>query len=261
MLTAFGASQDAERLAGGRGLTWRAGRVVLRPAGDPREAAWKSEALGELLSSGPHDGFTVPRPLRASGGEWVLDEWEALEWVPGAADQSRVDDVVRAGQAFHRAIAHLPRPDFIAASTDRWSIADRMAWGETRPSDGALFGDPLLVALMATTRPVASPAQVIHGDLLGNVLFAPGRPPAVIDWAPYWRPTGFGAAVAVADAACWHGLPTVALAESRGVAEWRQLLVRALAYRIATQHLAGRWDEAFARRHEPVVEAVLGLDE
>ncbi|MFY9712245.1 MAG: hypothetical protein WAK00_02125 [Microbacterium sp.] len=62
---------------------------------------------------------------------------------------------------------------------------------------------------------------------------------AVIDWAPYWRPRGFGAAVAVADAVCWHGYPLSRLAEDRGIPQWRQLLLRALAFRMATLHLRG----------------------
>lgn len=32
-------------MAGGRGLTWRSGQVVVRPAGDPEEAAWKLQVL------------------------------------------------------------------------------------------------------------------------------------------------------------------------------------------------------------------------
>lgn len=253
-LAAFGATESRILLAGGRGLTWRSGDVVLRPAGEPTEAIWKSDVLERL----PTDAeFTVPRPIRADDGSWMHDGWQALEWVPGAADETRVDDVVRAGLAFHRALAHEPRPDFIATSDDRWSIADRLAWGDDEAT--AMPVDPLLEALIAEYRPVTTRAQVIHGDLLGNVLFAPGRPPAVIDWAPYWRPPGVGAAIAVADAACWHGFDVASLADDRRIPEWRQLLLRALAFRITTQHLLGRWDAAFARRHEPVVATAIAL--
>lgn len=141
VFAAFGASQKPVRLAGGRGLTWRSGQVVVRPAGDPEEAAWKSEVLAGIDGS---EGFTVPRPIRDGQGNWIHDGWQAAEWIPGVADETRVGDVVRAGQAFHRAIAGLPRPSFIAASNDSWSIADRIAWGEaTLPADELL---ELLVA-------------------------------------------------------------------------------------------------------------------
>lgn len=37
ILTAFGATDAPERLCGGRGLTWRAGDIVVRPVGDAEE--------------------------------------------------------------------------------------------------------------------------------------------------------------------------------------------------------------------------------
>lgn len=253
VLSAFGAAGPAVRLAGGRGLTFRAGSVVLRPAEELAEAVWKCDVLEHLETT---DAFTVPRPIRTVDGDWVRDGWQALEWIPGAADETRVADVVRAGLAFQEAIAELPAPAFLSAAVDRWSLADRIAWGsEPLPDDGVL--DPIAAEL----RRVTTPGQVIHGDLLGNVLFAPGRPPAIIDWAPYWRPTGYAAAIAVVDAACWHGLPLGDVAVDHGIPDWRQLLLRALAFRVVTQQLGGRWDDELIARHEPVAEAILALPE
>jgi uncharacterized protein (TIGR02569 family) len=251
VFAAFGASGPPERLAGGRGFTWRAGHVVVRPTEDTEEAAWKSEVLGGLDGA---ELFTVPRPIRDDRGNWVHDGWQAAEWIPGTADETRVFDVVHAAEAFHGTIAGLPRPAFIVASNDPWSKADRVAWGEA-----ALPAAHLLELLVGEYRPVETPSQVIHGDLLGNVLFAQGRPPALIDWAPYWRPAGLGAAIAVADAACWHGYSLDALAEHFGIPEWRQLLLRALVFRITTLHLLGCWDDAQEARHAPVAAAVIAL--
>lgn len=249
-LTAFGvAGVLPEPLSGGRGLTWRAGDLVLRPHGDPTEAAWKADVLAGL----PHTGeFRTPRPVPTRGGSWLHGGWEASTWVDGATDQSRVRDVIRAGAAFHRALVDLPRPAFLDTTDDPWSRADRMVWGET-----PLPQDPTLERLAAAFRPVGAPAQLIHGDLLGNVLFAPGVPPAVFDWAPYWRPAGLGAAIAAVDAACWHGEPLDALGPlGAGVPAWSQLLVRALAFRITTLVLLGAWDRGAADHHRPVVAAV-----
>jgi uncharacterized protein (TIGR02569 family) len=182
-----------------------------------------------------------------------VDGWEAMQWVPGAADETRVSDVVRAGDAFHRAIAGLERPTFIDTSDDPWARADRMAWEED-----PLPADPMLKRLAAEFCRVESPSQMIHGDLLGNVLFAEGEPATIIDWAPYWRPAGLGAAIAVVDAVCWHGAPIESVpALGQGVAEWEQLLVRALTFRIATLHLVNLWDSALAERHAPVVDAIV----
>lgn len=131
VLRAFGVhDRPLERLGGGRGLAWRAGDVVLRPSGDRQEARWRSATLARLVHTA---GFRTPRPVAATSGDWVMDAradaeadadartgvstgdegWEAWRWVDGRTDPTRVDDVIAAGAAFHRAIAHLPRPDFL----------------------------------------------------------------------------------------------------------------------------------------------------
>lgn len=226
--------------------------MVVRPTGGGDEANWRSGVLENLVHT---EGFRTPRPIRAASGQWVIDGWEALQWMPGAADESRVLDVVRAGNAFHHAISALPRPDFIDTSDDPWAKADRIAWEEAQ-----LPSDAMLERLAAQFHPVESPSQLIHGDLLGNVLFADDEPPTIIDWAPYWRPAGLGAAIAVVDAACWHGAPIELLpVAGPDIAEWEQLLVRALVFRMATLHLRNVWDSSLADHHAPVVDAIVAL--
>ena len=250
VLTAFGVGGVVpEPLPGGRGLTWRAGDVVLRPHGDPAEASWKAGVLAALRHT---TEFRTPRPVATRAGAWLHSGWEAATWVDGATDESRVSDVIRAGAAFHRALAGLPRPAFLDTTDDAWSRADRMAWGAA-----PLPSEPTLDRLAAAFRPVVTPPQVIHGDLLGNVLFASDAPPAVFDWAPYWRPAGLGAAIAAVDAVCWHGVPLDDLGLlGVDVPEWSQLLVRALAFRITTLVLLGAWDGAAVDHHRAVVTAV-----
>ena len=43
VLASFGASADPVSLPGGEGTAWRAGEVVLKPAGDPRVARWTAD--------------------------------------------------------------------------------------------------------------------------------------------------------------------------------------------------------------------------
>lgn len=71
----------------------------------------------------------------------------------------------------------------------------------------------------------------MHGDLLGNVLFAAGLPPAVIDISPYWRPPEYAEAIVVADALCWYGATPTLLTEA-GVAP--AAVARALLFRMGT---------------------------
>lgn len=250
VLRAFGATGSPVRLSGGRGLTWRAGDVVLRPHDGAAETDWRADVLDRL----PHtDDVRTPRPLRTTAGAWRAGEWEAWERVLGRADETRIEDVLRAGAAFHDAVAHVARPAFLDRKRDPWSRADRAVWDADD-----LSVDPTLDRLRAAFRPVRSPAQLVHGDLLDNVLFAEGAPPTVIDWAPYWRPAGWAAAVAVVDAVCWHGVPLDRLeALGAGIDEWRQFLVRALAFRVATLHLLDAWDADAVRRHAAVVDALV----
>lgn len=66
-------------------------------------------------------------------------------------------------------------------------------------------------------------------DLTGNVLFANGLAPAIIDISPYWRPPAYAEGVVVADALCWHDAPA-SLADDLGVP--RSAVARALLFRL-----------------------------
>ncbi|UNK71899.1 phosphotransferase [Microbacterium sp. H1-D42] len=250
-LAAFGAPDAAiELLPGGRGRTWRAGAIVLRPSEADAEVSWKAEVLSTLAHT---EGFRAPRPVRALAGSWAAQGWEAWEWLPGAADESRVRGVLQAGGAFHRAVAALPRPGFLDAATDAWSRADRIAWQEDEVPARAT-----LRRLVEAFAPVSAPSQIVHGDLLGNVLFADRLPPTIIDWAPYWRPVEYASAIVLADAACWHGLSPARLEQFLAeMPNGPQCLIRALVFRIATFELLGMWDEAMERRYAATVAVAL----
>ncbi|MFF3029263.1 phosphotransferase [Microbacterium sp. NPDC057944] len=240
---------EAVNLPGGRGLAWRAGHIVLRPFEGGEENAWKAGVLARLQHTSE---FRTPRPVRTRSGSWSEEGWEAWEWVPGTADESRVDDILRAARSFHSAISHLERPGFIDDSDDPWSRADRVAWGEEATPVNAS-----VKRLVGAFLPVSAASQLVHGDLLGNVLFAQGQPPTIIDWAPYWRPARYADAIVIADA-CWHELPLTRMrALVDGIPEGRQLLLRALTFRIATLTLRGAWDAGMRERHEPILRAAL----
>jgi hypothetical protein len=120
---------------------------------------------------------------------------------------------------------------------DRWAVADRMAWGEVQPGD-ELVRLTQVERLFEARRKVELPSQLIHGDLTGNVLFAEGMAPAIIDLSLYWRPVGYGAATVVADALTDHGAPpeTVRLLET--FTDWPQLLLHAVLFRVFVSGLA-----------------------
>jgi hypothetical protein len=149
VLAAFGGTAPARPLPGGKGGTWRAGDVVLKPAEGRAEPWWRAEVLTRLPPS-PH--FRIARPVRSRDGGWLVDGWEAATWVAGHPDPRRVDDVVRAGEAFHDAVAGLARPSFLDTRDDPWTYGDRLAFGEPVPA-GSTAPSALLAPLFAARRP------------------------------------------------------------------------------------------------------------
>jgi phosphotransferase family enzyme len=294
VLASFGASADPVPLPGGEGTAWRAGDVVLKPAGDPRVARWTADLYRDLDSLDPaghldlldpsaarwDPGFRVPRPLRTvagdgAAGDWVAQDplagaWVAWQWLPGEpASWAGVSPLwprlIAASRAFHTALAGRPAPPWLGRDGSQWTVGDQVAWGERDPGSVlAAAPAPLagqLRSLLAALRPVRLPAQLIHGDLGGNVLFAPGQPPAVIDFSPYWRPAGLALAVAAVDALTWSGADPAILGDLADQPELDQLLARAHVGRLGTEIVSRRYDpgslETVARTGEPVTALVL----
>jgi uncharacterized protein (TIGR02569 family) len=239
VLTAFGVSGSPVPLEGGQASSWRVGEAVLKrlDLAEP-ELEWQAEAFASISC----DGFRVPHPLRATDGSLVVDGWCAWEAVQGRHEERRWPEIIAVGERFHSALVGVPRPEFIARRTDPWAIGDRVAWGDLPSSDFAHVKH--LTRLASALKPIAAPSQLIHGDLTGNVLFEDHLPPAIIDFSPYWRPTGFASAVVVADALVWEGADEQILGAVAHVEDFDQYLLRALIYRAVTDRLF--------RLHEPL---------
>ena len=169
-------------------------------------------------------------------------------------------------RALHAALARVPVPSWRRTAENPWTIGDAVAWGERDP--GPLLGPPAgplagqVRRLLSVLRPVNLPGQLIHADLAGNVLFADGLPPAVIDFSPLERPAGLPLAVVAVDALMWGGArPEVlgVVGQLAGEPELGQLLARALIYRLVTEIVmrAGTPGiEAAARAAAPVTDLV-----
>jgi uncharacterized protein (TIGR02569 family) len=227
VLEAFGVDAEPEPLAGGRGTTWRCGDLVLKPLDTSAdEVEWQ----GLLLGSIGCDGFRVSR-LRG-----LHDGWCGWDFVAGEHRERAWPEVIAVGERFHAALAGLPRPTFIDRRTNHWAVGERVAWGELPAAEFEHVKH--LPRLVAALRPVdESASQLVHGDLTGNVLFAEGLPPAVIDFSPYWRPPAFASAVVVGDAMLWEGADEGLLAAVAHVGDFPQFLLRALIFRAVVDAL------------------------
>jgi uncharacterized protein (TIGR02569 family) len=229
VLHAFGAPGPLVMLAGGRGNSWRAGDLVFKPLDmDEDGLAWQAQVLNSI----PCRGFRVAPPRPAGDGRWVVEGWCASQWVAGKHERERWSEIISVGERFHSELTRVPRPALIDRRTDPWSIGDRVAWEEL-PAD-PFRRVPHLESLLWLRGPVKARSQLIHGDLTGNVLFAPGEPPAIIDFAPYWRSAAFASAIVIADALCWEGADETLLRAVDHVEDLGPHLVRALIYRLVT---------------------------
>jgi uncharacterized protein (TIGR02569 family) len=169
-----------------------------------------------------------------------VDGWCASEFLAGRHEPGRRDEVIAVGERLHAALRGIARPAFLDQRASAWAVADRVAW-QQRPA-GEFAAVRGLGRLAAARRPVTAPAQVVHGDLGGNVLFHPALPPAVIDFSPYWRPAGYATAIVVADALLWAGAGCVPAAAGPP-GGFGQFLVRALIFRaVASWILSGGRD-------------------
>src|SRR6478736_2352058 len=127
VLAAFDAKQPPVRLGGGQETAWRSGAIVLKPL-DMREEelAWQADLVPTL----PTDGFRIAPPVQADDGSLVVDGWCAWNVLEGRHDEGRWPEIVAVGERFHAALSRVPRPGFLDRRTDRWTIGDRVAWGE-----------------------------------------------------------------------------------------------------------------------------------
>jgi uncharacterized protein (TIGR02569 family) len=256
VITAFGCDGDPLRLAGGRGLAWRVGDLVFKPADlIPDELAWQADVLPTVQARDVRISF----PQRAVEGQLVVDGWTASSYLPGEDRTGRWLDVIAVGDRFHQAMSSLPRPSFLVARTDPWAIGDRVAWGDA-PVD-PYRNVPHMARLADLRAPVEARSQLIHGDLTGNVLFADRLPPAVIDLSVYWRPAAFATAIVLADALVWEGADASLVASVGDVDEIGQMLVRALIYRLVAA-IEGGFEEhgdPLERRYRSAVDLAIEL--
>ena len=268
-LAAFGVDTSRlSRLPGGQGQTWSDGRVVLTSVGFEPERDW---ICAVYAAWDAHDVVRVPEPIPASAAgsdsgrvQWVVDGWAAHVFLPGRdMDLPREVEAVReASDLFHGRVAHLDRPDWLDVRDDPWAYGDRLAW-DGAPVIATAPIRALVDRLLAALEPVGSASQIIHGDVLPNVLLADGRPPAVIDWPPYWRPAQFANAIAVTDVVTFRGAPMSLLDDWAAGPDWQQLLIRAVLYRLGPTGFFATRDSLMgslvthAERVAPVVDALL----
>lgn len=228
---AFGADPaDAELLPGGR--VWRCGGTVLKPVSDKASVIWQAGALDRIDAP----ALRIGRSVRTTDGRSILGGWSASRFLSGTPEY-RADETVLAALKLHWATSELPRPPLIDARTDVDAIADRIAWEELEVPLDETKGGRWFEVLAGARKPISLPDQVVHGALLGNVLFDGEAAPGIVDFVPYYRPAEWGAAIVAVDAMAWAGADIKLLYRWSHLPEWSQLLLRAILFRLAAHAL------------------------
>lgn len=254
VLAAFGVEGVPVPLPGGQGSSWRADRLVFKPASAEEEPTlrWLSEVARPAVTD---HGVRLAFPVPSDAGAVLVDGWAATAWLAGDQPVARWGERAEAARACARTLApidprQLPRRD------DPWARADRAAWGEGRAAP--LADHPLARAADAApggTRR-ALEGLVVHGDLAGNTLLHPSLPPAVIDLSLYVRPVEWSVAVLAVDLVAFEGAPVAVLDSISPDPDFAYLLARALLFRMITDILLGGSPHP---AYEPVAAAVLSL--
>lgn len=271
VVSAFGLESGAPGQLGAG--AFRYGGVVLSTAGDPARAGWSARVRETLAPA----GFRVARPVRSSDGRYIISGWRADTYVEGSA-QPRFDELVAASIRLQQALSGLARPRFLIgplpallAESDLYLVADRAAW-EADPSrylSGVANwpGDTVLAehqeqvlgmfrALTPLREPLHLPCQVVHGDFLETVVFHGSADPGVTDLVPYWRPANWGTALVVIDALVWGDADPALPGRWAHLADFPQLMLRALLFRLAVHLLHPKATEPTAQRLGRAVDVV-----
>ncbi|OBT93410.1 hypothetical protein VE01_08806 [Pseudogymnoascus verrucosus] len=264
VLTAFSLTTPPTPLPGGQNTSFLSGTTVLKhiPPTPTSEAEWTSHTLS-LLPPSPH--FTIPTPLLASTGSYVHENWTATTFYPGTAHPvGHWDALFSAARHFHASLDGIPRPDFLRKRTHPWARADGVAWGEESVDIVPALA-PLYSRLVSLRKEVGVViAQLVHGDLSGNILFSDDKPPVIIDFSPFYRCVDYAVAIAVVDGIADFGEGEEEVLGASGLGTGRhavQMLVRALLFRVvARSELVGVMGEVGAREMRGF-ERVMGVIE
>ena len=242
VLDLFAVPGPATPLPGGQGRSVVAGDLVLSPDRDPAVQQWLCPMLARLavtMDSRPHRrplDLRIAVPVPARDGSWVVDGWAASRYEPDTVATRDLDVTLAAGRVLHAELASwVPvRPGGLDARTDRWAVAERVAFGEVEPApeDAHLVAD-VLAGLAPADRLDDLPSQLVHADLAGNVLLDGSGAAVIVDVSPAWRPVRWAEAVCVLDAVAHGDAPRSVLAGWTSETE-RQLLLRALVFRLVS---------------------------
>lgn len=245
-------------LGGAWGAGWRCDRAVLVPSEDRARATWTAQMMDRVRPA----GVSVARPLRSTDGRYAVGGWTARGFLSGHR-APRFDEtaasVLRFNAALDEAMKGRDRPAFLntvervpsdgesLSETELFTVAESAAWADDPtelltpvmdlsvvPRDDVAAAMEKATGLMLLRDPVEAPDQLVHGDALGCTVYDGYADPAIVDFVPAWRPTGWSVALLVIDAIAWANADDGLLDRWSHLQDFDQLLLRAVMYRLFT---------------------------
>ncbi|CAB1003003.1 TIGR02569 family protein [Corynebacterium diphtheriae] len=227
---------------------WRVGNVAFSQVIHPDRSAWSARVRDKLQPQ----GLRVVRPLKSTDGRYINAGWRANSFEEGRLAR-RVDETVVAALRLDTALADIDVPDSFSEpdSHDLFSLADHSAWAPepmvalgVTPDAEAVFLNPaqltaqrLLPKIVLLLRDIDAPIQVTHADMFATTIYSGNQMPVVTDLVGVARPYGYTAAVCIVDALLAGAVDEGIIDRFSHIQHRDQLLLRALAYRIAVHAL------------------------
>jgi hypothetical protein len=245
----FNLEADPAALPGGSSQSFRVGSAVLKRIKETSLENNHSPQLSEWIAAFSNglraEGFRIPRPLPTVEGSWITaDGWTAWSFLEGRhATPEDIPACIAAIQSFHQALKTIPKHPLMDDNRTPWGQADRWCWGE-KPDFVQPKLRPLVEQLYRLRQPVEGlESQLIHGDLNPeNILIAPGLPPALIDFSPFWGPPEFALAIFANFIGPRRGNAAI-LSYFEAIPYFDQLLVRAGIRMLLVMSVINRLDD------------------
>jgi len=226
VLDAFSIVEEPVFIHGGQGTTWKAGKFILKPISSEEEVDWCATTIEKL----PQDTFRIPKYLKTTDGKYSVEGWCVLEFIKGQHLEAHWEEKIAVCRGFNNLLIGLSKPDFILKRTNPWAIADKMVF-EKIPLSYDPRMEEYVVEVQKYLKPIDVEEQIIHGDITGNMLFADGELPGIIDFTPNWKAKEYALAILVVDAITWENADETIFNLIKDEQDIFQLLLRAAFFR------------------------------
>ena len=227
---------------------WRCDRAVISRADEPARAAWIAKMMAKMRPA----GVSVSRPIVSSDGRFSVSGWRARTFLSGHR-APRFDEMATAALRISEALRGEVRPTVLAPPTlsgpweenEIFAAAEQAAFSED-PSVWLSAGLDLdsvprqdiaqalgkAAELSHLRGELAEPDQLVHGDVLGCMIFDGTADPVLTDFVPTFRPAGWPVALLIVDAMAWANGPDALLQRWAHIPGFDELVVRAVLYRV-----------------------------